>query len=279
MRTHHLGHGVGLRHQHFDLIEQGIAHADWFEVISENFMIPGGRPLEILERARAIAPVVFHGVSMNLGGTDPLNEAHLKQLSELIHRYQPAWISDHLCWTAVGGYYTHDLLPLPFSEEAIRNSVTRIRRVQERLGRHILVENISSYLTFRHSQMLEWIFLEAIAEMADCGILLDVNNLYVNSVNHGFDPFEYLRYMPRHRIHQIHLAGHSIAGRLLIDTHDHPVPLPVWDLYREAVSLFGGVPTLVEWDDQIPAFEILLAEAEKARNIETEILYGCAVAA
>jgi uncharacterized protein (UPF0276 family) len=227
MRAKHLGHGVGLRHQHFDLIEQGVARADWYEVITENFMIPGGRPLEILELARAMAPVVFHGVSMNLGGIDPLNEPHLKQLGELGRRYQPAWISDHLCWTACGGHYTHDLLPIPFTEEAVRNCVVRIRSVQDQLGRRILVENISSYLTFRHSQMPEWMFLEAIAEMADCGILLDVNNLYVNSVNHGFDPLEYLRRLPRRRIHQIHLAGHSEAGRLLIDTHDHPVPSPV----------------------------------------------------
>jgi len=279
MRITHLGHGVGLRHEHFDLIDRGTARADWFEVISENFMIPGGRPLRMLERARSTAPVAFHGVSMNLGGTLPLDEEHLDQLDELIRRYQPAWVSDHLCWTAAGSHYTHDLLPLPFTEEALRNCVARIRQVQNRLGLRILVENISSYLTFRHSQMPEWTFLNAIAEMANCGILLDINNLYVNAVNHGFDPIEYLRGLSRYRIGQIHLAGHTSVGQLLIDTHDHPVPDAVWELYRAAISMFEGIPTLIEWDDQIPSFETLVMEAEKARAIESEVLYGCTVAA
>jgi uncharacterized protein (UPF0276 family) len=279
MRVHHLGHGVGLRHQHFERIESGKARADWFEIISENFMIPGGRPLKVLELARAIAPVVFHGTSMNLGGTDPLNETYLNNLAELIRRYEPAWISDHLCWTAFAGDYSHDLLPLPFTDEALRNCAQRIRRVQQRLGRRILIENISSYLTFKHSEMPEWAFLGAVADMADCGILLDLNNLYVNSVNHRFDADEYLQGLPRHRVKQIHLAGHSSTGHLLIDTHDHPVPLPVWDLFHKALSSFGGTPTLIEWDDRVPPFETLLMEANKARKIETEELYDRTAAA
>ncbi len=279
MRVSHLGHGVGLRDEHFDSIEKGTARADWFEVLSENFMIPGGRPLQMLERARSVAPVVLHGVSMNLGGTSPLDEEYMGQLDKLIRRYQPAWVSDHLCWSAVGSHYTHDLLPLPFTEEAIRHCVARIRQVQSRLGQRILIENISSYLTFRTSRMPEWIFLESIAEMANCGILLDINNLYVNAFNHGFDPLEYLRGLPRHRILQIHFAGHRSADQLLVDTHDQPVSDAVWDLYRAAVSMFGGVPTLIEWDDRLPSFETLAREADKARTIEREILYGCTVAA
>src|SRR6516164_9453127 len=187
-----LGHGVGLRAEHFPRILDGTARADWFEVISENYMIRGGRPLRILEKAREMAPIVLHGVSMNLGGVDPLGEDYLNQLALLIRRFQPAWISDHLCFSAVGGHFAHDLLPLPFTEEALANVSGRIRQVQERLDRPILIENVSSYLAYRHSTISEWTFLSAVAEEADCGILLDLNNIYVNSVNQGFDPLEYL---------------------------------------------------------------------------------------
>jgi uncharacterized protein len=268
----HLGHGVGLRPPHYPRILDGTARVDWFEVISENFMVAGGRPLHVLERARALAPIVLHGVSMNLGGTDPLNESHLDRLDDLVRRFDPAWVSEHLCWGAFGRHYAHDLLPLPYTEEALQQVVDRIRHVQDRLGRRILIENVSSYVTFSHSVMPEWTFLGAVARDADCGILLDVNNVYVSAVNHGFSPYDYLAGLPLDRIGQIHLAGHTDAGTHLVDTHDHPVPAPVWAVYRDAVRRFGPVPTLVEWDDHIPSFEELVAEAERARTIEAEVL-------
>jgi uncharacterized protein (UPF0276 family) len=268
----HLGHGVGLRTVHYPHVLDRTARADWFEVISENFMIKGGRPLQILEKARELAPVVLHGVSLNIGGTDPLRRDYLAELESLIRRFAPAWVSDHLCWGAIGGRFAHDLLPLPYSEEAVRHVAARIRQVQDRLGRRILIENVSSYITYSISSMPEWVFLSAVAEEADCGILLDVNNIYVSAVNHGFSPLEYLSGVPAERVGQIHLAGHSSQGDLLIDTHDHPVPTPVWRLYREAVRRFGAVSTLVEWDDQIPSFDELIAEANRAREIESEVL-------
>ena len=271
----HLGHGIGLRPPHYPRVLDGTARVDWFEVISENFMIPGGRPLDVLEKARRLAPVVLHGVSMNLGGTDPLSESHLCELERLIRRFDPAWVSEHLCWGAFGRHYAHDLLPLPYTEEALAQVVERIRQVQDRLGRRILVENVSSYVTFTHSTMPEWTFVGAIAEAADCGILLDVNNIYVSAMNHGFAPSDYLAGLPPERIGQMHLAGHSDAGTHLVDTHDHPVPSPVWSLYREAVRRFGPVSTLVEWDDRIPAFEEVVAEADRARTAEAEVIGAC----
>src|SRR5260370_8572911 len=240
-------------------------------------MIAGGRPLQILEKARELAPVVLHGVSLNIGGTDPLRQDYLAELELLIRRFAPAWICDQVCWGAGGGRLAHDLLPVPYTEEAVRHVAARIRNVQDRLGRRILIENVSSYLTYSISSMPEWVFLSAVAEEADCGILLDVNNIYVSAVNHGFSPIEYLSGIPAERVGQIHLAGHSVAGDMLIDTHDHPVPTPVWRLYREAVRRFGPVSTLVEWDDQIPSFEELVAEANRAREIEGEGLCASSV--
>jgi uncharacterized protein (UPF0276 family) len=274
-----LGHGVGLRAEHFPRILDGTARADWFEVISENYMIRGGRPLKVLEKARELAPVVLHGVSMNLGGVDPLLEDYLSDLDCLIRRFEPAWISDHLCFSAVGGHFAHDLLPLPFTEEALAHVSNRIGRVQDRLGRRILIENVSSYLAYQHSTISEWAFLSAVAEKADCGILLDVNNIYVNSVNQGFDPLEYLSGLPKSRVGQFHLAGHSEAGTHLVDTHDQPVAPQVWDLYREAVRRFGAIPSLIERDDNLPAFEELLAESDQARAIAAEVLSDCTAAA
>lgn len=268
----HLGHGVGLRTSHYPRVLDGTASVDWFEAISENFMVPGGRPLTVLEHARALAPVVLHGVSLSLGSVDPLNESYLRELKTLIQRCEPSWVSDHLCWGSVGGHYAHDLLPLPFTEEALRHVVERARRVQDRLGRQILVENVSSYLTFSHSTMPEWEFLSALAERADCGILLDVNNVYVSSVNHGFDAAAYVRALRPARVGQIHLAGHSETDTRLIDTHDGPVVPAVWDLYRLAVRCFGPVSTLVEWDDHVPEWDVLCAEAELARAVETEVV-------
>jgi uncharacterized protein (UPF0276 family) len=267
-----LGHGVGLRPAHYPRLWDGTARADWFEVIAENFMVPGGRPVAALERARAIAPVVLHGVSLSIGSTDPLDEAYLDALEALAARYEPAWISDHLCWSSVGGHHTHDLLPLPYTEEALDHVVRRVVAVQERLGRQILLENVSSYLTFTHSTISEWEFLAAVAERADSGLLLDVNNVHVSAVNHGFDAAAFLAGLPRDRIGQIHLAGHTDMGGYLLDTHDGPVIEAVWDLYRQAVRRFGPVSTLVEWDDHVPDLDVVRAEADRARAVEAEIM-------
>lgn len=275
----YLGHGVGLRSAHFSEVEEGRAKVDWFEAISENFMIRGGRPLRILEQARRVAPVVLHGVSLSIGSTDPLADDYLDDLVALAERVEPAWISDHLCWGSVGGHYAHDLLPLPFTEEALVHVVARIDRVQERLGRQILIENVSSYLTFVQSAMPEWEFLSEIAHRTDCGILLDVNNVFVSGMNHGFDPSAYIARIPSERIGQIHVAGHADEGTHLLDTHDGPVCPEVWDLYREVVARVGRVSTLVEWDEHIPAWSVLVAEAERARSIERDVLGSHAVSA
>jgi uncharacterized protein (UPF0276 family) len=274
----YLGHGIGLRPKHFPQLWDGTARVDWFEAISENYMVAGGRPLAALEQARALAPVVLHGVSLSIGSTDPLDDVYLGALQALVARVEPAWISDHLCWSGVDGRYAHDLLPLPYTEEALAHVVRRVLAVQERLGRKILLENVSSYLTYTHSTLAEWEFLGAVAERADCGLLLDVNNVYVSAVNHGFDAEAYLAALPAERVGQIHLAGHTDMGAYLFDTHDGPVIEPVWDLYRRAVRRFGRVSTLVEWDDRIPALDVVCAEAERARAAEAEVLGGVDVA-
>lgn len=268
----YLGHGIGLRSQHFAAVLAGTVKTDWFEAISENFMIRGGRPLRVLERARSMAPVVLHGVSLSLGSTDPLNEDYLSELAALAARIQPAWVSDHLCWGSVGGHYAHDLLPLPYTEEALGHVVERVRRVQDRLGRQILVENVSSYLTYAQSAMPEWEFLGEVARRADCGLLLDVNNVYVSAHNHGFDPSDYIAGVPAERVGQIHLAGHSDHGTHLLDTHDAPVRAEVWELYRATLARLGHTSTLIEWDEHIPELTELLAEADRARTIEHQVL-------
>jgi uncharacterized protein len=267
-----LGHGVGLRRDHFDRVLSEPTRLDWFEVISENFMVQGGRPLHVLTRVRERYPIVLHGVSLSIGSTDALDDAYLDRLAELARRFEPAWVSDHLCWTSVGGHQAHDLLPLPYTEEALHHVVTRVSRVQERLGRPIVLENVSSYVAFRPSMMPEWEFLAAVAERSGCGILLDINNIYVSARNHGFDARAYLDGIPPARVWQFHLAGHSDKGAYLLDTHDHRVADPVWDLYREAVRRFGDVSTLIEWDDKIPEFDRLEAESERARAIHDEVL-------
>jgi len=268
----YLGHGVGLRPAHYPAILDEGRRADWFEVISENYMLRGGRPLHVLERIRAERPIVLHGVSLSLGASDPLNADYLAELRALASRFEPAWISDHLCWGSHARHYAHDLLPLPYTEEALEHVVARVVAVQEALGRQILVENVSSYVAFAHSTMTEWEFLAAVSVRADCGILLDVNNVYVSAVNHGFDAERYLDGMPAERVAQIHLAGHTDKGTHLLDTHDHPVCDAVWDLYRSAVRRYGRVSTLVEWDEHIPSFDDVLAEAERARAAEAEEL-------
>ena len=274
-----LGHGVGLRPKHFPSLWDGTAQVDWFEAISENYMVPGGRPRAALARARAMAPIALHGVSLSIGSADPLDLAYLGALRRLIAEVEPAWVSDHLCWSGVDGRHAHELLPLPFTEEALEHVVRRVVAVQERLGRQILLENVSSYLTFAHSTLSEWEFLGAVAEGADCGILLDVNNVYVSATNHGFSAEAYLDGLPADRIGQIHLAGHTDMGRYLLDTHDGPVIEAVWELYRQALRRFGRVSTLVEWDDAIPDLDVVCAEAERARAVEALVLESADVAA
>jgi hypothetical protein len=268
----YLGHGVGLRPPHFPRLWDGTAIVDWFEAIAENFMVDGGRPLAALARARARAPVALHGVSISIASTDPLDDAYLRRLRALAAHLEPVWLSDHLCWSGVEGHYAHDLLPLPFTEESLRHVIGRVVAVQERLGRQILLENVSSYLVFTHSTLTEWEFLAAVAEEADCGILLDVNNVYVSAMNHGFVAETYLAGLPGDRIGQIHLAGHTDMGAYLFDTHDGPVIDPVWDLYRTALRRFGRISTLVEWDDHVPELDVVCAEADRARAIEAEVL-------
>jgi uncharacterized protein len=259
------GFGLGLRPTHYEALLSDPHPIDWLEVITENYLVPGGQPLHYLERIRARFPIVMHGVSLSIGSTDPLDREYLRGVRQLADRIEPAWISDHLCWTGVEGRNVHDLLPLPYTEEALASVVARVGAVQEALGRRILLENVSSYLTFKASDMTEWEFLGEVAERADCDILLDVNNIYVSSVNHGFDPSHYLRSVPKHRVRQFHLAGHSDMDGYLIDTHDHPIAAPVWTLFREAIAHFGRVPTMIERDDNIPPLSELVAELELAR--------------
>jgi uncharacterized protein len=260
-----LGFGVGLRRSHYVHILDNHPRLDWFEVISENFMVEGGRPLEVLEGVRSQYPIVMHGVSLSIGTTDPLNIGYLRQLATIARRFESAWISDHLCWTSVGGRNLHDLLPLPYTEEIVRHVAVRIRQVQDILERTILIENVSSYMEFTSSRLSEWEFLSAVANEADCGILLDINNIFVSAFNHHFDPVRYIDSVPPGRVVQFHLAGHSDHGTYLLDTHDHPIRPEVWTLYEHAVRRFGRVPTLIEWDDNIPEFEVLAAAADEAR--------------
>jgi len=266
-----LGVGVGLRSKHYARILESAdperLGIDFFEAISENYMVPGGRPRRVLEEVRARFPVVLHGVSLNVGSTDSLDEGYLAELAELASRTQPALVSDHLCWTGVGGHNLHDLLPLPCTEAVATHVAERVRRVQDRLGRRIALENVSSYFAYQDDAMPEWEFLARIAERADCGLLLDVNNVFVSAHNHGFDPLRYIAALPAERVFQIHLAGHSAAGALLIDTHDHPIREEVWALYERAIRRLGPVSTLIEWDDHIPELEGLAAEAARARGI------------
>jgi uncharacterized protein (UPF0276 family) len=273
-----LGHGIGLRPPHYAAVIDERPAVDWFEVISENFMVEGGNPRRVLREVRERYPVVLHGVSLSLGSVDPLDEAYLDRLAALAGEVEPAWISDHLCWSSFGGHTGHDLWPLPFTEEALDHVVRRVERVQERLGRRILVENVSSYVQFNTSSLTEWEFLAALAERADCGLLLDVNNVYVSAHNHGFSAEQFLSGIPTGRVGQFHLAGHSDHGTHLLDTHDHPVCGPVWDLYRLALARFGPVATLIERDDDIPPLDEVVAESQEAARIEASVL-GAAVGA
>ncbi|MEZ4297970.1 MAG: DUF692 domain-containing protein [Polyangiaceae bacterium] len=267
-----LGVGVGLRIPHYAAIFDGWPAMDWFEIISENFMGRGGLPRRNLDRALSHYRLVQHGVSLSIGSIDPLDRDYLTRLKDLARHTQTPWISDHLCWTGAQGKNLHDLLPLPYTEEAVRHVAERARIVQDFLELPFVLENVSSYLTYTHSAMTEWEFVTAVCEEADCGLLLDVNNIYVSAYNHGFDPMDYVRGVPHHRVVQYHLAGHTNHGRYIIDTHSGHVIDEVWALYREAVKLTGPVSTLIEWDDDIPAFDILAAEADKARAARDESL-------
>jgi uncharacterized protein (UPF0276 family) len=262
-----LGYGLGLRKEHYERVLAERPAVDWFEILTENYLVPGGKPLSYLDRIRRDYPMVMHGVSLSIGGCDPLDFTYLEQARSLAARIEPAWVSDHLCWTGVDGTNVHDLLPLPYTEEALGHVVERVLRVQDFLGRRLLLENVSSYLTFKESRLTEWEFLSAVAARADCLILLDVNNIYVSSCNHGFDPRTYLEAIPPERVRQIHLAGHRNLGRYLIDTHDEPVAPAVWELYRLAAERFGPVSTMIERDDRIPPLTDLLAELWQARRI------------
>lgn len=271
--TPSLGCGVGLRARHFrHVIEQRPA-IDWFEVISENFMDSQGWPAEALRQIAQHYPIVPHGVSLSIGSSEPLDERYLLRLRQLADDLGAPWVSDHLCWTSVGGHNSHDLLPLPYTPQTLTHVVDRAKQVQDALGRRLLLENPSSYLSFRASTLPEWAFLAELAERADCGILLDVNNVHVCSRNHGWDPLAYLDALPATRIGQIHVAGHTDHGTHCIDTHIGPTPTSVWQLFREAIRRYGAVPTLVEWDEDIPAFPVLQQEAERARSvIEHDVL-------
>lgn len=266
------GFGLGLRTEHYaDFLRERPA-VDWLEVISENYLVPGGKPLHHLDRIRADYPMVMHGVSLSIGSTDPLNTAYLRELKALTRRIEPAWVSDHLCWTGVDHHNLHDLLPLPYTEAALQHVAERVLQVQEVLGRRLLLENVSSYVSFAGDEMSEWQFIAELAQRADCELLLDVNNVYVSSVNHGFDAQAFIDAMPRERVRQIHLAGHEDHGDHLIDTHDHPVCDAVWRLYAHAVRRLGPVPTMIERDDHIPPLAELLAELNQVRRVQREAL-------
>ena len=270
------GCGVGLRREHYETVLAERPPVPWFEVISENFMVDGGRPFHVLESVRRDYPVAVHGVSLSPGSAEPLDHAYLRKLQRLVARVEPVLVSDHLCWTGLGGHNSHDLLPLPFTGEAVRVAARKIAQVQDALGRRILVENVSTYVRFRESEMEEWEFVAAVAEEADCHLLLDVNNVYVNARNHGFDPRRYLEGIPVGRVRQFHLAGHEDHGDVVVDTHDHPVCDAVWELYRDAVALFGPLPTLVERDAHVPELDVLLAEAREAERIQEEVARAAA---
>lgn len=263
----YLGYGLGLRKEHYETVLTEHPKVDWFEIISENYMVDGGKPLDYLTRIREYYPMVMHGVSMSIGSTEPLNFDYLKQLKSLIKRVEPEWISDHLCWTGVNGLNLHDLMPLPYTEEAIQHVADRVSQVQDYLGRQMLLENVSSYVSYSDSTMTEWEFLREVAERADCLILLDLNNIYVSAYNHNFDPYTYLTAIPGERVYQFHLAGHTHENNLIIDTHDHPIADPVFDLYAAAVEHFGRVSTMIERDDNIPPLPELLDELEQVKNI------------
>jgi len=258
--------GIGLRIPHYVHILEQKPVCDWFEIISENYMIDGGRPMHVLDQILEQYKVVQHGVSMYFGSAEPLNREHLKRLKQLVRRTKTPWLSDHLCWGSVDGRYTHDLLPMPYTHEAAKKTAEKIRQVQDYVEVPVAVENVSSYAEFHISEMTEWEFLNEVVEKADCGILLDVNNIYVSSQNHSFNPLDYVNAVPAERVAQIHIAGHSKFEKYILDTHDHAPISPVWELYARAIERCGPTATLLEWDDNIPSFDEVHNEALKAER-------------
>lgn len=272
IRQPFMGFGLGLRTNHFEDVLNTQPQVDWFEVLTENYMVAGGKPRYYLEAIAERYPIVMHGVSMSIGSSDALDMDYLKALKTLANDVQPKWISDHICWTSIHGVNSHDLLPLPYSEETISHVVERIKQVQDVLGRRLLLENVSSYLSYKDSTMNEWQFLSEVAERADCLLLLDINNIYVSARNHNFDPLDYINAINPKRVQQFHLAGHSDFGDYVIDTHDHDVPDSVWQLYRHALQRFGAVSTMIERDANIPPFAQLEQELLIARDMAHDIL-------
>ena len=265
-----LGFGIGLRTVHYEHILKNNPTIDWFEILSENYMDTGGRPLHVLDQVAERYPVVLHGVSLSVGSKDSINFDYLKKLKDLGKRINARWVSDHLCWCGVSGMNTHDLLPMPYTNEALRHTIERVKIIQDFLERPIALENASTYLEFSVSTWPESEFLAALAEEANCGILLDVNNVYVSSFNHGFDPKKYIDRIPKDRVVQMHLAGHTNKGTHILDTHSDYVINSVWDLYRYAHRHLGGTSTLLEWDANIPSFDIVHGEALKARQLREQ---------
>lgn len=266
-----LGFGLGLRPQHYKEILDSNPSVDWFEVISENYMVPGGQPLRMLDAVRERYPVVMHGVSLSIASTAPLDLDYLSSLKTLAKRVNPKWISDHLCWTGVHGVNLHDLFPVPYTEEALQHVVSRISQVQDYLGTRIAIENVSSYITYESSEMEEWDFVAEVAKRADCWLLLDVNNVFVSGFNHDFSTHAFIESIPTDRVVQFHLAGHSEGEQHLIDTHDQPVCEEVWKLYERALKKFGPVTTMIERDDNIPPLAELVEELNRARAISASV--------
>jgi uncharacterized protein (UPF0276 family) len=267
------GFGLGLRTPHYNDFLTARQPLDWLEIITDNFLVEGGKPLVMLDRLRRDYPMAMHGVAMSIGGADGIDKPYLHRVKALADRIEPLWVSDHLCWTGTPPQHLHDLYPLPYTDKAARHVIKQIGRAQDILQRRLVLENVSSYIDFKYNASSEWQFLAHIAQAADCLLLLDVNNVYVSSVNHGFDPMTYLRALPAARVQQIHLAGHSHNGSYIIDTHDHPVAQPVWDLYAQACRLFGSVATMIERDDDIPDLATLIAELGIAQRIATDVAH------
>ena len=267
MKIPSLGFGLGLRKEHYNTILDTSPDVDWFEVLTENYLVPGGKPLYFLDQVCERYPVVMHGVSMSIGSHDPLDMNYLQQVKELAERTQAKWVSDHMCFTGVDGINAHDLLPLPFNEEAVKHVANKIKQAQDFLGRQILVENASTYITYKQSDMTEWEFTMAVAEESDSLILLDINNIFVSAYNHGFNALDYLDGISADRVQQHHIAGHSQYEGYIIDTHDHDIVQGVWDLYAEAIKRYGEVSMMIERDDNIPDLPELLAELQIARDV------------
>jgi uncharacterized protein (UPF0276 family) len=269
-----LGYGLGLRSTYYQQILEQSPDVEWFEVVSENFMVQGGKALYYLDAIAERYPLVMHGVSLSIGGPHALDPDYLNQLKQLAERVRPAWISDHLCWSRGNAHQLHDLLPLPYTEESLDYIAARVMQVQDILQRPLVLENVSSYVRVASDDFTEWEFLAALSRESGCELLLDVNNVYVSSRNHGFDPWAFIRSLPIDKVRQLHLAGHSDYGDYVIDTHDHPVSDPVWALYQRTLEHFGPVATLLERDDHFPPFDELLDELQKARELGNKVLAG-----